>query len=324
VPLTFELSSTPAQALKSYRWRQRPDGINWTCEATVAPPTEGAVIRWESLVLVNDRARVKLPRTSKPEVTKSLEDWTRSTACVQSSDPAIQAQALKLSKDAPDLGSYARSVAQFTATNYGKPGSTFDTLDARKALDCGGSCTSRANLAAALLRARGVPARTLAHLPTWSGPLYEHWLVEYWHPGVGWIWLETSQGVTQPAPWTVVVLNVAGPADEDKSLDPIHLRYVMPGAPYLSTCLLSKELLRASGLVPGACNVAVPVARLEGTQKQVETVFAAARKAHARLIEQGLAGRIDPKRNEAISTAAETDPAAELEAALLKASGSGE
>ena len=185
VPLTFDVKVEPPRALKSYRWVRRPDGRNWLCEVTVAPTQEGALVRWEALVLVGRGKDDPLPRAAQPEAPKDAAAWTRSTACVQSDDPAIRDKAKELAKGTEGVEPYARRVIEFTAHHQGKDGVVFDTLDARKGLDCGGSCTSRANLAAALLRARGIPARTVAHLPTWSGPLYEHWLVEYWHPGAG-------------------------------------------------------------------------------------------------------------------------------------------
>src|SRR5581483_6570692 len=214
VPLDFVVTSTPANVIKGYRLVQREDGLNWLCEVRVAPPKEGALIRWEALVLVGDRAAEALPKATEPSVPEEAKPWLKSTGCVQSDDPAIRAKAEELARGAPDLEAYARRVIQFTGNNPVKANSYW-TLDARSGLECGGSCTSRANLAAALLRARGIPARTVAHLPTWSGPLYEHWLVEYLHPGAGWVWLESSLNQFRPAPPTLVVINVANPADED-------------------------------------------------------------------------------------------------------------
>ncbi len=190
---------------------------------------------------VGARATRSLARTG-PKHPRKRQPWTRSTACVQSDDPAIREKANELAKGTEGVEAYARRVIEFTAHHQGKEGVPFDTLDARKGLDCGGSCTSRANLAAALLRARGIPARTVAHLPTWSGPLYEHWLVEYWHPGAGWVWLESSLGQFRPLPCTLVVLGVANPEDEDRAFDPLQTRQVMPGAPHLSVHVGSEPL----------------------------------------------------------------------------------
>jgi hypothetical protein len=116
-------------------------------------------------------------------VPKEAEPWLRPAGCVQSDDPDIRAKAEELARGTADVGEYARRVTRFTTLNPYRGFAA--TLSARDALHCGNTCTGRANLAAALLRARGMPARAEAHLPTWSGPLFCHWLVEYWHPGVG-------------------------------------------------------------------------------------------------------------------------------------------
>lgn len=173
VPLAFRIEVKPPEALKGSRWVRRDDGLNWLCEVDVAPPGDKAMVRWEALVLVGGRPTKALPAAKEPEVPKEAELWLRPAGCVQSDDPDIRAKAAELAQGAPDVGEYARRVIRFTTLNpyqakYCK------TLDARDALRGGSSCTGRANLAAALLRAHGVPARTAAHLPTWSGPLFCH------------------------------------------------------------------------------------------------------------------------------------------------------
>lgn len=71
-------------------------------------------------------------------------------------------------------------------------------LTAVQALDHQGSCTSCANLVAALLRGAGVPARVLAGYPLWSGPLQTHYIVEAFVPAYGWYPVESTLG---RAPW---------------------------------------------------------------------------------------------------------------------------
>lgn len=226
IPLTFQLRAEPRTAILSHRLLVRKDGRNWICEAVVKPPLSGVVLKWESVVLVLGRNEAPLPKM-KPSYPSQVSEWTKSTRCVQSDDLAIRAKCEELSKGATDVESYARKVIEFTSKNQGI-GSKFESLDAKCALNCGGSCTSRANLAAALLRARGIPSRTLSHLPVWATtPLYEHWLTEYWHPNVGWVWLEPTLGEFRPAPNTLVVLAVSNSEDEEKTLDSTHLRSLM-------------------------------------------------------------------------------------------------
>jgi transglutaminase-like putative cysteine protease len=321
VPLTFDLQVEPPGALKGYRWERRPDGRNWLCQVRVLPSQEGALVRWEALVLVGGRLDDPLPRAAEPQAPEEAASWRRSTACVQSDDPAIRAKAEELAAGADDVEAYARRVIGFTRRHRGKDDVAFDALDARKALECGGSCTSRANLAAALLRARGIPARTVAHLPTWSGPLYEHWLVEYWHPGAGWVWLESSRGLFRPAPWTLVVLSVSNPEDEDRAFDALQTRQVMPGAAHLSVHVGSAELFpapRHPQRLGGAGNLATVEARLSGTGGEMAELFAAARQSFEALAKQGEAGAVDGARSEALSSALRPGRAVELTSALLR------
>ena len=321
VPLTFDLKVEPPGALKSYRWVRRPDGRNWLCEVTVAPTQKGAVVRWEALVLVGRGKDGPLPRAARPEAPEEAAPWTRSTACVQSDDPAIRDKAQELARGTEGVESYARRVIAFTAHHQGKDGVAFDALDARKGLDCGGSCTSRANLAAALLRAGGIPARTVAHLPTWSGPLYEHWLVEYWHPGAGWVWIESSLGQFRPRPCTLVVLGVANPEDEDRAFDPLQTRQVMPGAPHLSVHVGSEPLHPAPQLdqrLGGAGNVATIETRLSGTEAELAELFSVAQGAFATLVGEGETGVADAARAESVRNALRSKKATDLAAALRR------
>ena len=321
VPLSFDLRAEPPGALKDYRWERRPDGLNWLCRVRVAPSREGALVRWEAMVLVGGRQADPLPHVPEPRAPEVAASWTRSTACVQSDDPAIRAKAEELAEGAEGVEAYARRVIAFTARHRGKEGAAFDALDARTALDCGGSCTSRANLAAALLRARGIPSRTVAHLPTWSGPLYEHWLVEYWHPGAGWVWLESSLGQFRPSPWTLVVLGVANPEDEDRAFDPLQTRQVMPGAAHLSVHVGSEKLFPAPRIrqpLGGAGNVATVEARLNGTEGETAELFATARGAFETLARGCEAGEVDAARAEAVRAALRSRRATDLATTLRR------
>lgn len=322
VPLSFEVEAKPAEALVGYRRVKRPDGMNWLCEVTVKPPAEGASVGWEALILVAEEDREPLPVAERPEVPAEAAGWLKSTACVQADDPEIVAKAEELAVGAGDLETYAKRVMHFTATYNGRPGAPFRSLDAKQAMACGGSCTSRANLGAALLRARGIPARTVAHLPTWSGPLYEHWLVEYWHPGAGWTWLETSYDKFRPQPWTLAVLNVASPEDEDGAFDPLQCRFVTPGAPRWSVHVSSAGLREDQALKgEGTHNLAAPEVRLEGDAEEREAMFAAARAAYERLRRGGEAGAIAGDRAGKVREGMAAGRARELSATLERLAG---
>lgn len=316
VPLTFAVRTQPADALRGYRWRLREDGLNWLCEVEVAPPEGGVFVRWEALVLVGDRPTADLPPAPVPECPVEAKPWTRSTACVQADDPAIQARAAALAEGLDDVGAFARRAVEFAATNPLRMGA-MATLDARCALDTGSSCTGRANLAAALLRARGIPARTVAHLPTWSGPLFEHWLVEYWHPGAGWVWAEPSLGRMQPEPWTVALLSVSSPDDEDaaRSFAPYRVRGVMAGAPSFSVPELSGGLQPDSSPLPTGetSSLATPEVRLDAPADQLVPLFDSARRRFETHLTRRAASEQDtPGRVQSLIDSARTGGSAAL------------
>jgi hypothetical protein len=316
VPLTFDVTVDPPEAFEGFRWVKRSDGANWLCEVSVAPSGDGTLVSWESLVLVNGRDDPSLPDANEPEAPKDTRPWLRSTSCIQSDDPSIVARSKALSEGADTIADYVQNVLRFTSTNRGN-GAPLRSLDARVALDAGGSCTSRANLAAALLRARGIPARTSAHLPTWSGPLYEHWHVEYWHPGAGWTWIEPTLGKLRPKPWTLVVLNVANPDDEDQGFDPaIAQSGVMLGVPRFAVHEHSEELQLASQAWRAEhdqLNVAYAVAVLDGDPKRL---FDKAYRAWESLAKRCRAGELDPTRTARIEAALDAES---VTAALTKA-----
>jgi hypothetical protein len=279
------------------------------------------LVGWESLVLVGREEASPLPGADRPEAPDEARPWLRATAAVQSDDPAIRAKAEELAGDDRDIEGFARRVMAFTSS-HDVPGQPLRALDALHGLRCGGSCTSRANLAAALLRARDIPARTVAHLPTWAGPLYEHWLVEYWHPGAGWVRLETSYDTFRPQPWTMAVLNVANPDDEDRAFDDNQARFVMAGAPFASVHSGDANLVDARQIEhEGWVNEAVPLARLSGDEAEIEAVFEAARRAFERLSTESLAGRSDPARAAFIEAASSRGDAIALARALRETAG---
>jgi len=314
VPLTFELEIEPETSLRGYRWIEREDGTNLLAEVDIMPGRVATTVRWKALVLVDETPPRGLPPAERPEINDENRRWLRSTACVQSDDPQIVALAREMAEQDPDIAEYAHTVILFTSQNEGDPDEVFDTLDASKALRCGGSCTSRANLAAALLRAHGIPARTQAHLPTWSGPLYIHWLVEYWHPGVGWVWLESSQGKMQPATCSLVTINIANPEDEDLAFsDALKHSGVMQGAPYLAVHDISPELERAP---TGAQNWAEVVTPLVGAAEEREELFQAARRHFASLSKRAAAGEVDSEGGDRIAEALSSATMRDLRVAL--------
>jgi transglutaminase-like putative cysteine protease len=246
--VSFKMFSPQEGAIKSWKWIMRPDGLNRVCQAEVAPSGKGAMICYQAIVLLPPKPE-STPDHAKPDA------WLTPTACVQATDPDLKALASKLAKEAKGREDLVQKTVDWVALNNGKAGQAFTALDAKAGYLCGGSCTDRANLCAALLRANGIPARTVSHMPTWAeGKFYQHWLTEYWKSGQGWVMVEPTLGILRPDRNTVVELAISSPQDEQKAFDPVHLRMSMPGSAYLSLTEVSPELTSADIVDDDALN----------------------------------------------------------------------
>jgi hypothetical protein len=316
VPLAMRLTSEPQGAIKSFAFARRTDGVNWLCNVLVDASAGPTAITWQALVYVRGSEPRILAKAQTPAAPPQAAGWLRPSVCVQANAEEIRRHVQNLIRDDPDLETYARRVAQFTCDNRGGS-QPWNRLDALAALSCagGGSCTNRANLAAALLRARGVPARTVAHLPTWNlgQPLFTHWLVEYWHPGNGWIALESTWGEFQPPPHTAIILAVSSVEDENLADEPIQTRWVLPGAPMWAVARIGSTLLPSPDKNQQA-NWAKPERRLEGSPKELESLFAQA----SAIFDNALISRrfANPSRFEQIERALRTGRAGDLYMAL--------
>jgi len=195
VPLTFELAAKPASALAAATVREdRPR--NWIAVVSVKALSTGKVVQldWSSVVLVVPRPYRDLPETAPiprkwpPEALP----WLASTRYVQADAPEIVAVAEAIRGERTDvLEILAATLERAREIRRERKGRGRD-LGAVEALTREGSCTSSANLLAALLRANGIPARILAGYPTWSGPLQTHYVVEAWVPEYGWYPIEPT------------------------------------------------------------------------------------------------------------------------------------
>ncbi len=281
-PLAFQVSSQPPGRIISFKSRMRKDGRNRICEVVVKPGTVGAWVQYDSLVLVRKA-------TPSPAEDREAHEWLEGSACVQSTAPEIAQIERRLSKPGQTTEEYARAVFDFVKNDMGK-GGPFKALDALAALQCGGSCTNKANLTAALLRAHGIPARTVSHMPTWcTEALYEHWLAEYWQQGKGWVAIDSALGRWAPDRRTRVVLATSNLRDENLAFDPLHERLVMPGAAYLSSAELGPKLYAADLSQDDAINTVSEVGRFEMSPTEESSAFAAA-KARSKSMFQGAGG----------------------------------
>ncbi|MFH1417775.1 MAG: transglutaminase domain-containing protein [Planctomycetota bacterium] len=234
VPLTYELFTEPAGKLASARvYRDRPN--NYVVEAILKPLKRGeeVVLSWRSIVLCAERSFDDVPETAPfpKKWPKKVRCWLESSQCVQASDKRIRKVARKIRGDSDDVLEIIQSTLERTGSIFAKQEGPCSNLDAVQALEKQGSCTSCANLVAALLRANDIPARILAGYATWAGPHQTHYLVEAYVPGYGWYPIESTQLVARWQPYGQVQVSIVRPDYEDRSGSrPL----IAGGVPYLS------------------------------------------------------------------------------------------
>ena len=232
VPLTYDLKITPPETVKQVIYKERTPQ-NWIVEVHFNPLKAGqkVTLKWYSDVLVRPRNYDSLPAsvatTKLAQLPPEVKPWLANTRCVQRDHPEITAQAKKLR--AEDVMQLARNIAQLPQSL--KAGN-FQSLDAVEALRHSGSCTSMANLAAAMFRANGVPTRILACYPTWAGPLQTHYIVQFYVPDYGWVWLESTTGDVPRLPYQDVIVAIVNPDDEERSFQ--SPRWAAQGVPYMT------------------------------------------------------------------------------------------
>jgi hypothetical protein len=180
-------------------------------------------LEWSSVVLIAGKSIAS--RKARPDALRSA------TACVQADSLEIKNLAAKLWPENDQVGDYARRIQRFIREmkRVKQPRS----LDAIGILDSGvnGICTANANLALALMRAKGIPSRSMAVIPPTSQRLEMHRIVEYmaddkWH-----YFDPSSLHADVPMnPWQTVIMAKTTIADENLSMKP--RMGAMLGCPY--------------------------------------------------------------------------------------------
>ena len=264
-PLTYELRTRPADALVRASIREDRPG-NFVVEATFRPMDRDEPVRvsWRSLVLCGERSFADVP-TNAPIPAAWAEEalpWLRSTWCVEAAHPRFVALGRELRADTDDVLEIVRRVKTRAAEVYANADGHVENLTAVEALDKGGSCTSCANLVAALLRASGVPARILSGYPLWSGPLQTHYIVEAFVPGYGWYPIESTMCRSPWQPYQQVEVSIVPPEYEEEKAARRRMS-AAGGVPYLSLTEIEGESGWTKGEIEGAefCDHVAELAR---------------------------------------------------------------
>lgn len=178
-----------------------------------------ATIHWESWVIVRQNDYLDRPATKPIPTLDQLPDevkpWLLASDCVQTSDPFVQGKAQTIRGDTTDLMVLADRVAAACSAIPASFKHSPPAFDAFYALKWGNSCTGTAHAGDALMRANGVPARTLMVMPTWYGGAFDmHWIIEYYVPDYGWVRMETTLGQNPVSPVEEIVVLACNPEDE--------------------------------------------------------------------------------------------------------------
>jgi len=222
VPLCYFIRSTPPEAATEFRLGKRDEG-NVSVRVRLAGKRQDIKIAWSSIVLL-------APKSVTPNRTP-VDPYRKATACVQSGADQIDKLAKELWPTSGKASEFAANIQRHIQEMKGtaQPRS----LDALGILMSGqnGICTANANLAAALMRSKGIACRSVAVMPPISQRLEMHRIAEFAEDG-RWIPFDPSSlSPDIPAkPWQNIIMAKTTIKDEETAMKP--RMSVMIGCPY--------------------------------------------------------------------------------------------
>ena len=223
VPLCYYICSTPPEAVVELQLQKREQLNDIVSVHLKGERKQEVLLEWSSVILIAEN--IAAPTQSRPD------SYRAATGCVQSASPEVQQLAGQLWPANGDVERYARNIQQFVKEmEYAKQPRS---LDALSILDSGanGICTANANLALAVMRAKGIAARSMAVIPPISRRLEMHRIVEYHHEGRWHFFDPSSLHKDVPMePWQTVIMAKTTAADEELAMKP--RMGSMPGCPY--------------------------------------------------------------------------------------------
>jgi transglutaminase-like putative cysteine protease len=195
-PLTYRLDVDPPATAGSAEIVAGP-GENRLLKLTLRDlgKHRKVTVEYHSLVLVAPTSFARVPKSAKfpAKWPAEVQPWLASSWCVDCDNERVKKLASEIRGESDDVMAVVNNVVDRAKTVFGAAKGRVNNLTAVEALDKQGSCTSCANLVAALLRGAGVPARVLSGYPLWTGPLQTHYIVEAYVPGYGWYPIESTQ-----------------------------------------------------------------------------------------------------------------------------------
>jgi len=196
-PILLSVYSDTEGVIENYRISSNYSSGNSLLEVSInsLENTDVVYIYWNVPVLIEYNKFEDLPSdaTITPEylLPEEVVGWLESTEYVQSDNPEIITKAEELIEDDTNVISIAETIVNFTGNEI-----IFGYSSAHDAITVlqeeSGVCVGKANLAVALLRSLGIPARSI-----FIGPLI-HYLIEFYLHPYGWVRAESTGG---DSPW---------------------------------------------------------------------------------------------------------------------------
>lgn len=213
IPVSYAISTTPREAGKKFRIHTR-EGSNVVVSVQLHGSRNQQIqIDWSSIILIANRP--------SPTDRSVPSGYLPATLCVQSNAEQVRAVANRIWPASGQVGEFAANIQAFVAGM--KQEKQPRSLDAVGILESGANwiCTANANLAAALLRSKNVPARSIVVIPPTGQRLEMHRIVEYfedgqWHPFDP----SSLQKDIPLKPGQNIVMAITSIADEDVAMKP--------------------------------------------------------------------------------------------------------
>lgn len=259
VPISYDISADPADAVTEFRLHSRDDE-NVVVNVRLAGAGREVKLNWSAVVLVG--AKNVTPKVAAPDAYRAA------TPCAQSEDATITKLAEELWPDsgkAVDFGVNIQRHIRLMKRNT-RPFS----FDAVGVLQSGENsiCTANANLAAALMRAKGIACRSLAVIPPISRRLEMHRIVEFFENDQ-WQGFDPSSVQTDiPAkPWQNIIVASTTAHDEEVSMK---LRMASPpGCPYGQEIELLTNGVMLMPVPDFFWSIAKPLAEFEPSEEAI-------------------------------------------------------
>ncbi|MHA1828559.1 MAG: transglutaminase-like domain-containing protein [Candidatus Heimdallarchaeaceae archaeon] len=192
-PFAIYVAESNGNHIENFRINDDYPGPNSLLEISFKniETTDPLSFYWTAPVLIDHKDYTNLPEhleiSSSKVLPNEVKVWLKSSDFIQENHPEIIAKAKEIIGNETNVMNIARLISDFIGKEIaylsGGPQDALTTLQRES-----GVCTGKSNLATALFRAVGIPARVVVTAPT------PHFLIEIYLHSYGWVRLEATSG----------------------------------------------------------------------------------------------------------------------------------